>query len=129
MKNLLILLFTVLMATANLNAQKSKLQNQGTAIQLHIDNVPTLVLGGELGNSSASPVQDIEMIFPKLERLGLNTVLCPASWELIDPIEGEFVFTLTAKVIVQAIGNNLKVIFFWFVAWQNSMSCDSPTCF
>ncbi len=129
MKNLLILLFTVLMATANLNAQKSKLQNQGSAIQLLIDNVPTLVLGGELGNSSASSVQDIEMIFPKLERMGLNTVLVPAYWDLIEPIEGEFDFTLTDKVIAQARANNLKVIFLWFGAWKNSMSCYTPSWF
>ena len=54
-------------------AQKSFLQSQGTATQLIVDGKPFLILGGELGNSSASSVQDIERIFPKLQRMGLNT--------------------------------------------------------
>ena len=63
-------------------AQKSFLQSQGTATQLIVDGKPFLILGGELGNSSASSVQDIERIFPKLQRMGLNTVLVPAYWEI-----------------------------------------------
>ena len=129
MKNFSILLLLALIATTNLNAQRSKLHKQGTATQLLIDNTPFLVLGGELGNSSASSIQDIEAIFPKLERMGLNTVLVPAYWDLIEPVEGEFDFTLTNKVIAQARANNLKVIFLWFGAWKNSMSCYTPTWF
>ena len=54
------------------------LQKQGSAIQLIVDGKPFLVIGGELGNSSASSIEDIERIFPKLQRMGLNTVLVPA---------------------------------------------------
>lgn len=73
-------------------AQKSFLQSQGTATQLIVDGKPFLILGGELGNSSASSVQDIERIFPKLQRMGLNTVLVPAYWDLTEPTEGHFGF-------------------------------------
>ncbi|MDO4164476.1 MAG: DUF5597 domain-containing protein [Bacteroides sp.] len=107
-------------------AQKSSLQKQGTATQLIVDGQPFLVLGGELGNSSAGCVQDIESIFPKLQRMGLNTVLVPAYWDLMEPTEGQFDFTLIDKVLTQARQNELKVIFLWFGAWKNSMSCYAP---
>lgn len=88
------------------------MQKQGTATQLVVNGSPFLILGGELGNSSAACTQDIERIFPKLEKMGLNTVLVPAYWDLIEPIEGNFDFTLTDKVLQQARQNNLKIVFY-----------------
>lgn len=105
------------------------LRPQGTATQLTVDGKPFWVLGGELGNSSASSVEDIERIFPKLQRMGLNTVLVPAYWDLLEPTEGSYDFTLTDKVLQQARENNLKVVFLWFGAWKNSMSCYAPLWF
>lgn len=112
-----------------LSAQKSVLQKQGATTRLVIDGKPFLILGGELGNSSASSVEDIECIFPKLQRMGLNTVLVPAYWELTEPVEGEYDFTLTDKVLEQARKYDLKVIFLWFGVWKNSMSCYAPCWF
>lgn len=125
------ILFLILncLAIGHTLAQNSTLQKQGTATQLVVDGAPFLILGGELGNSSAACVQDIEQIFPKLERMGLNTVLVPAYWDLIEPVEGSFDFTLTDKVLQQARRNNLKVVFLWFGAWKNSMSCYAPLWF
>lgn len=111
------------------NAQKSALQKQGTATQLTVHGKPFLILGGELGNSSAACTEDIERIFPKLQRMGLNTVLVPAYWDLTEPQEGQFDFTLTDKTIEQARLNGLKVVFLWFGAWKNSMSCYAPLWF
>ena len=42
-------------------------------------NVP--VLGGELSNSAATSVADIDEVMPRMRALGLNTVLVPAYWE------------------------------------------------
>ena len=104
-------------------------RNRGSTTQLMVDGKPFLVIGGELGNSSASSIEDIERIFPKLQRMGLNTVLVPAYWDLTEPQEGKFDFTLTDKVIQQARANDLKVVFLWFGAWKNSMSCYAPIWF
>ncbi|MDR0749835.1 MAG: DUF5597 domain-containing protein [Tannerellaceae bacterium] len=106
-----------------------RLQKQGTATQLIVNNEPFLVLGGELGNSSASSVEDIRRIFPKLQRMGLNTVLVPAYWDLLEPEEGTYDFTLIDEAVHQARQNRLKVIFLWFGAWKNSMSCYAPLWF
>lgn len=117
--------------TASLVAQSQipHWEQQGTATQLIINNKPKLLLAGELGNSSASSPQDIERIFPKLQRMGLNTVLVPAYWDLIEPQEGKFNFSLIDKAIEQARKNELKIIFLWFGAWKNSMSCYAPMWF
>lgn len=119
----------VLLAASGAMAQHSKLQKSGTATQLSVNNQPFLVLGGELGNSSASCTADIESIFPRLAKMGLNTVLVPIYWDLTEPTEGGFDFTLTQKILDQAYENNLKVVFLWFGAWKNSMSCYAPLWF
>ncbi|MDE6291588.1 MAG: beta-galactosidase, partial [Muribaculaceae bacterium] len=85
-----------------------------------------LILGGELGNSSASSKEDIRTIFPKLKDMGLNTVLMPVYWELSEPIEGKYDFSLLDEAIATAKRNDLKLVLLWFGAWKNSMSCYAP---
>lgn len=111
------------------SAQKSCLRTYGDAVQLVVDGKPFIVLGGELGNSSAACDADIEKNFAKLRRMSLNTVLVPAYWDLTEPEEGLFDFSLTDKVLEEARRNDLKVIFLWFGAWKNSMSCYAPGWF
>ena len=87
------------------------------------------ILGGELSNSAATSVEDIDEVMPRMKALGLNTVLVPAYWELIEPTEGKFDFTLIDRTILQARDLQLKVVFLWFGAWKNSMSCYAPSWF
>jgi len=67
---------------------------------------PMLMIGGELGNSSASTLEDVKKIFPHLNRLGLNTVLAPISWELIEPQEGKFDMTSLDNILAEARKND-----------------------
>lgn len=85
-----------------------------------------LILGGELGNSSASSIEDIHTIFPKLKDMGLNTVLMPVYWELVEPSEGRYDFMLLDEALKTSRQNDLKLILLWFGAWKNSMSCYAP---
>lgn len=119
----------VLCSAPTCMAQQSHLQKQGTATQLVVDGKPFLILGGELGNSSASSEIDIDRNFPKLQRMQLNTVLVPVYWDLLEPTEGKFDFTLVDKVVNTARENQLKVVFLWFGVWKNSMSCYAPLWF
>ena len=57
------------------------------------------MLAGELHNSSASGVEHMRRVWPHLEALGLNTVLAPVSWELLEPAEGEFDFTYVDTLV------------------------------
>lgn len=127
-RSILSLLAGVLLSTA-LAQPTPHWQQQGSAKQLIVDNCPYLVLGGELGNSSASSPYDIDRIFPKLKRTGLNTVLVPAYWDLIEAEEGTFDFSLVDHAITQARANDLRIVFLWFGAWKNSMSCYAPLWF
>lgn len=83
-------------------------------MQLIVDEKPFIVLGGEVHNSSSSSLAYMEPIWPRLVYLNLNTVLLPISWELIEPEEGKFDFTLVNGLIEGARRHNLKVIFLWF---------------
>ena len=75
------------------------------------------ILGGELSNSAATSVPDIDEVMPRMAALGLNTVLVPAYWDLIEPVEGQYDFTLIDRVIDCARENHLQVVFLWFGVW------------
>src|SRR6266851_4745202 len=102
------------------------LRQQGTAIQLIVDDKPFLVLAGELGNSTSSSLEYMRPIWPKLASLNLNTVLIPVYWELMEPAEGKFDFTLVDGLIQEARKHKLRLVPLWFASWKNSMSCYAP---
>src|SRR4051812_21298657 len=57
---------------------------KGTTRQLIVDGRPFLILGGELGNSTASDLDALRPHWADFERLRLNTIVVPVSWELIE---------------------------------------------
>ena len=128
MKRIFLSLIFVLIFQSGFS-QNATLKRYGDAWQMEVDGKPFLILGGELGNSSASCPEDIRINFAKLKRMGLNTVLVPAYWDLTEPEEGRFDFSLTDKVLEEARKNDLKIVFLWFGAWKNSMSCYAPMWF
>jgi beta-galactosidase GanA len=103
------------------------LKKQGKTTQLLVDDKPFIILGGELGNSSFTSVEYMKPIWPKLKVMNLNTVLAPVYWELIEPVEGKFDFSLYDQLIKEARNNDLKLVFLWFGAWKNSMSSHAPS--
>ena len=102
------------------------LQQQGTARQLIVDGKPFLVLGAELNNSSASSLDYMKPLWPRLVATHLNTVLATASWELIEPEEGKFDFALVDALIKEARANDLRLVFLWFGSWKNGKSNYQP---
>lgn len=102
------------------------LAKQGNATQLIVDNKPFLVLGGELGNSTASNLEHLNQYWDKFEVLNLNTVVAPVYWDLIEPEEGQFDFGLVDGLLKQAQQHNMKLVLLWFGSWKNSMSSYCP---
>ena len=88
-----------------------------------------VILGGELSNSAATSVEDIDEVMPRMKALGLNTVLVPVYWEFLEPVEGQMDFTLVDRTIDVARQQGLKIVPLWFGAWKNSMSCYAPAWF
>src|ERR1019366_9270954 len=101
-------------------------QKQGTATQLIVDGKPFLMLAAELRNSSGSSLDYLKPIWPKLVAMHINTVLTAVYWELLEPKEGQFDFTLVDGAIQAARDNNLRLIFLWFGSWKNGVSSYPP---
>ncbi|MCD9019279.1 GH35 family beta-galactosidase [Parachryseolinea silvisoli] len=102
------------------------LRRQGSAGHLVVNGKPFLVLGGELGNSSASSADYMRPLWKKLQAMHCNTVLAPVYWELIEPAQGKFDFTMVDSLLVGARQHGIKLVFLWFGSWKNSMSCYVP---
>jgi len=115
-----------LLLTRAAPAQPPALERRGAATQLVVDGRPFLILGGELANSSASSRAYMAPVWPRLRAMGLNTLLAPVSWELIEPAEGRMDFATVDALIADARANDLHLVLLWFGAWKNSMSSYVP---
>jgi beta-galactosidase GanA len=103
-----------------------QLRRQGTATQLVVDGAPYLIRGGELGNSSASSLEYLRPFWPKLRAMHLNTVIAPVYWELMEPSEGRYAYTLIDGLIADARASDMRLVLLWFGSWKNSMSSYAP---
>src|SRR4051812_35886843 len=104
-----------------------ELRSVGRATQLYIDGQPMLILGGELGNSTASDPAVLDAALARCRAMHLNTVMLPVYWDLVEPREGEFDFSLVETAIDRARFHQLKLVPLWFGTWKNSMSCYAPS--
>lgn len=128
-KNLGFLVIMVLLSSTTLWSQNTKmpyLSSDGGTTQLMVNEKPWLILGGELGNSSASDLNFMSEIWPDLQAMKLNTILAPVYWELVELTEGDFDFSAVDKLIDQAREHDTKLVLLWFGSWKNSMSCYAP---
>jgi len=129
LNKLLILAVAFVCAVAPAYAQVGSiphLSKEGAATQLIVDGKPFLILGGELHNSSSSSLDYMQAIWPRLAAIHVNVALTPVSWELIEPQEGKFDFTLVDGLIQQARRNQMRIAFLWFGSWKNGVSTYVP---
>ncbi len=97
-----------------------------SSARLHVSDRPFTILGGELHNSSASSLDYLEPILDRLVRCNLNTVLAPVSWELLEPTEGDFDYSLVDGMIRLCRERRLKLVPLWFATMKNAVSCYAP---
>ncbi|MDH6316166.1 hypothetical protein M2457_001905 [Parabacteroides sp. PF5-13] len=122
----IVILFLGIQLTANAQSTP-RLQKQGTATQLIVDGKPFLMLGGELHNSACSNIEYMDGVWPRMKKLNMNTILAPVSWELIEPVEGKFDFTLVDAMIRGAEQSGIKLVILWFGSWKNGGSVYIPS--
>ncbi len=89
------------LAVAQSDQAQPRLVKTNGVSRLFVSGKPFLVLGGELGNSSASDLEYMHPIWPKLKAMHLNTVLAPVYWELMEPVEGKFDFKLVDSMLAR----------------------------
>jgi len=102
------------------------LRKQGTATQLIVDGKPFLALAGELLNSSATSLEYMKPLWPKLVQAKFNCILAGVSWNQIEPQQGKFDFSVLDGVIRDARIHNLRLGLLWFGTWKNGLSSNPP---
>ena len=94
---------------------------------LTVDGRPMLLFSGELHNSSASSAEYMdEQVWPYLRPLHMNAVILPVYWQLLEPREGEFDFSLVDALIGQARREGVRLVLLWFGLWKNGESTYAP---
>lgn len=88
---------------------------------------PFIMIAGEVHNSASSSAEFMEHIWDQGKELGLNSLLLPVSWELIEPEEGHFSFSLIDQLIEQARKRQMRIGFLWFGAWKNAQCSYAPS--
>ena len=122
----IVLLFCASIVYAQNNNSQIEIKKVNDFSQLLVKGKPFLILGGELGNSSASSMDYLKPGLDHLKQMNLNSILVPVYWELMEPEENRFDFTLVDSIIANARKHDLKIVFLWFGTWKNSMSCYAP---
>jgi hypothetical protein len=102
------------------------LRKQGTATQLIVDGKPFLALAHELGNDSATSVEYMKPVWPKIVDAKVNTVLAGVSWAQIEPQEGKFDFSELDGIIRDARSYHIRLALLWFATWKNGQSSYPP---
>lgn len=100
--NKIVLSFLALLCCINIQAGV-KLQKQGTATQLVVNDKPMLLLAGELSNSAATSPADIRKALKQMKNSGVNSVFVPAYWEFVEPNEGKYDFALVGIEYVDQV--------------------------
>lgn len=99
--------------------------NNGKKV-LMVKGKPFIMLAGEVHNSSSSSLAYMEQVWEQAKALGMNCLLLPVTWELTEPREGEFDFSLVKGLIRQARQHGMKIGFLWFGAWKNAQCYYAP---
>ncbi|MFZ3468754.1 DUF5597 domain-containing protein [Streptomyces sp. 4.24] len=94
--------------------------------RLFVHGSPYLIRGIELHNSTSSSAEYLRPLWQRFADTGVNTVLAPVSWELVEPVEGVFDFGLVDALLDGARRHGLKLVLLWFGSWKNGSSSYVP---
>lgn len=103
-----------------------RFERHGDDVYLMVDGKPFTMLAGETHNSSSSSPRVFAEALDCALDLGMNSVLAPVSWELIEPVEGTFDFTSVDVMLELARERGLRLGLLWFGAWKNAQCYYAP---
>ena len=93
---------------------------------LYVDDQPFYMQAGELHNSSSSSMKYLQPILERLAELHFNSVLLPVTWQMVEPKQGQYNFTLVKQIIDSADKLGLKLGILWFGTWKNAQCSYCP---
>ena len=128
MKSLILILTVALFSNFCFAQSKAipHLEKRNGKVQLIVDDEPYFMFSGELHNSSTGSAHYMQPIWKRMASQSLNTVIAAVTWELVEPVEDEFDFSLVDSMIVGARKENLKLVLLWFGSWKNGKSTYVP---
>lgn len=94
--------------------------------QLIVDGKPFLMYAGELHNSTTGSAHKMAPVWQQMADININSVFAAVSWELVEPEEGKFDFTLVDEMIEGCREADLKLVILWFGSWKNGRSTYAP---
>jgi hypothetical protein len=101
------------------------LEKKDGRFALIVDGKPFLVLGGQIGNSSAWPTT-LPGVWSAAEAMHANTVEAPVYWEQIEPAKGAFDFSNMDLMVTQGRQHHLHLVLLWFGTWKNGQNHYVP---
>ena len=104
----------------------SHIEKRNGQKMLVVKGEPFTMLAGEVHNSNSSSLAYMEKVWSHAEKLRMNSLLIPVTWELTEPEEGTFDFSLVDGLIAQARERNMKIGILWFGAWKNAQCYYAP---
>jgi beta-galactosidase GanA len=103
------------------------LEKQGSAARMVVQGKPMLLIAGELHNSTCGGFASMRPVWKRMAGKKLNSVIATVSWELVEPEEGRFDFSLVDSMITGARAADLKLVLIWFASWKNASSVYAPS--
>lgn len=92
-----------------------------------VDDRPFICIAGELSNTASTDPESTKAVFARLAQANLNTILTTVSWDMVEPEEGKFDFSMVDYQIEAARANNVRIVFLWMASWKNGLSHFPPT--
>ncbi|KAH6874037.1 glycoside hydrolase superfamily [Thelonectria olida] len=94
--------------------------------QLIVNGKPFLMRAGELQNSSLTSVEYMEPVWQKMVDTNINTLLGCVTWEMIEPEEDHFDFSVLDEIILSARSHSMHLVLLWFGSFKNGLSTYVP---
>ncbi|KAH7186385.1 glycoside hydrolase superfamily [Fusarium oxysporum] len=95
--------------------------------QLIVNGRPFLIRAGELQNSSLTSVEYMGPVWQKMVDTNINTLLGCVTWEMIEPEEDTFDFSVLDEIILAARKRSLHLVLLWFGSFKNGLSTYVPS--
>jgi hypothetical protein len=103
------------------------LRRTAHATQLVVNGRPMLLTAGEVRNSASSSREWMQHVWDKCVRSQLNTVLAVVPWDMMEPEEGQYDFSVIDYLIEDARIYGMSLVPLWFGAWKNGLSHYIPS--